>query len=187
MADIFMSFIHEEGLVAESIQDFIGKLFGEAASVFRSSDEGAIYAGDDWMAKIITELSTAKVLISILSPNSISRPWINFEAGAARINKIKVIPVCVGGLKIADLPKPYSSLQGVEIDTHDGAYYLASSIAHHLNIDISRKPLFGAWQGAGAILSGRDPEEEKRLSIPYNSLVSFLELYIFDPPADASK
>jgi hypothetical protein len=63
MADIFMSFIHQEALVAEAVQDFIKELFGESVSVFRSSDEGAIYAGDDWMAKIITELSTAKILI----------------------------------------------------------------------------------------------------------------------------
>jgi hypothetical protein len=97
--------------------------------------------------------------------------------------KINVIPVCVGGMKIADLPKPYSSLQGVEINTHDGAYYLASSIAHHLNIVPYKKPLFGAMQGAMAILSGRDPEEEKRLSVPYNRLVKFLELYIFDSPS----
>lgn len=183
MADIFMSFIHEEGLVAEAVQDFIEELFGLSISIFRSSEERAIYAGDDWMKKMIIELSTAKILISMLSPISASKPWINFEAGAAWMSKIKVIPVCVGGMTIAGLPKPYSSLQGVEIDTHDGAYHLASSIAHHLNIPAPKKPLFGIMQAAAAVLSGRDPNEEKQLSVPYNRLVYFLKEYIFDSPS----
>jgi hypothetical protein len=183
MSDIFMSFIHEESFAAESVHDFIEELFGPSVSIFRSSDENAIYAGDDWMARIFTELSGAKVLISMLTPASVSRPWINFEAGAAWMSKIKVIPVCVGGLKVTDLPKPYSSLQGVEISTHDGAYYLASSIAHHLNIAVPYKPLFGMMQSM-AILSGRDSNEEKQKAIPYNRLVHVMETYIFEPPPE---
>ncbi len=53
-----------------------------------------------------------------------------------------MIPVCIGGLKIDNLPKPYSSLQAVEIDTHDGLHYLVSSVAHYLGLPAPEKPIF---------------------------------------------
>jgi len=50
------------------------------------------------MDRIFEELNETKVLISMLSPVSVSKPWINFEAGAAWMNKKVVIPVCIGGM-----------------------------------------------------------------------------------------
>lgn len=35
-----------------------------------------------------------------------------------------------------------------------------------------------------AILSGRDPDEEKQKAIPYNRLVHVMETYIFEPPPE---
>src|ERR1017187_3026798 len=100
--------------------------------VFLSADQAAIYAGDDWMKRIFDELESTEILVSLLSPTSVERPWINFEAGAAWMNRKVVIPVCIRGLTIGTLPKPYSSLQAIELDNFSGAYYLVSSIAHHL-------------------------------------------------------
>jgi len=142
MASVFMSFIHEEELVAKHVHDFIHQILGQTIDTFISSDKNAIYAGEDWMERIFKELGTTKVLVSMLSPDSVTRPWINFEAGAATALKAKVIPVCIGGLTINQLPKPYSSLQAVEIDKHEGAYYLLSSIAHHLGMPLPKKPIF---------------------------------------------
>ena len=142
MANIFVSFIHEEERVASNVKAFIPLILGQTVDTFMSSDKNAIYAGEDWMKRIFEELGTAKVLVSMLSPVSVQRPWINFEAGAAWMRDAKVIPVCIGGLTINQLPKPYSSLQAVEIDTHEGAYYLLSSIAHHLGMPIPKKPNF---------------------------------------------
>ena len=142
MASIFMSFIHEEESAAKHVHDFIRQILGQSIDTFISSDRNAIYAGEDWMERIFEELGTTKVLVSMLSPSSVKRPWINFEAGAATALQAKVIPVCIGGLTINQLPKPYSSLQAVEIDTHEGAYYLLSSIAHHLGMPIPKKPNF---------------------------------------------
>jgi len=142
MASVFMSFIHEEESAAKHVHDFIHQILGPTIDTFISSDKNAIYAGEDWMNRIFEELKTTKVLVSMLSPDSVKRPWINFEAGAATALQAKVIPVCIGGLTINQLPKPYSSLQAVEIDTHEGVYYLLSSIAHHLEMTLPKKPNF---------------------------------------------
>jgi hypothetical protein len=174
MATIFMSFIHEEKFSASCVSFFIKNVLGHSIDTFMSSDETAIYAGEDWMTRILKELETAKVLISMLSPDSVKRPWINFEAGAAWMGKTIVIPVCFGGLTIAQLPKPYSSLQALEIETHEGAYYLASSIAHHLNVATPKKPIFRDVLPVG--FGSRDPEENRSLFNHYKNLRTLLKL-----------
>ena len=174
MANIFVSFIHEEERVASNVKAFIPLILGQTVDTFMSSDKNAIYAGEDWMKRIFEELGTAKVLVSMLSPVSVQRPWINFEAGAAWMRDAKVIPVCIGGLTINQLPKPYSILQAVEIDTHEGAYYLLSSIAHHLGMPLPKKPIFSdnfpsSWTEA-------DKADNKTLVTKYEAFQLFLKL-----------
>jgi hypothetical protein len=169
-----MSFIHEEEWAATFVNHFISEVLGPGIDVFRSSSDSAIYAGDDWMMRIFEELKTAKLLVSMLSPASVQRPWINFEAGAAWMGNTKVIPVCFDGLTIETLPKPYSSLQAVEINTNDGAHYLASSIAHHLSIASPPKPRF--TPRIGGALGGGETPEEKAQRMPYERLNTLLKL-----------
>jgi len=175
MAKIFMSFIHEEASVASTVKIFTHRILGHSVDTFMSSDKNAIYAGEDWMARVFEELESAKVLLSLLSPSSVGRPWINFEAGAAWMGRAKVIPVCFGGLTVSALPKPYSSLQAVEIDTPEGAYYLWSSIAHHLSIDPPQRPMFSAglpsWTDA-------EKEENQKLCRTYTTFNSAVRLML---------
>jgi hypothetical protein len=136
VATIFISFTNGDLLAARAMSKFLGELaplFGEDFDSFYSSDRNTIFAGEDWMKRMSEELKAAKVLISMLSPNSAEKPWVNFEAGAAWFSEsTHLIPVCFGGLTLANLPKPYSILQAVEIDHAPACYYLAASIAHHL-------------------------------------------------------
>jgi hypothetical protein len=140
MADVFISFIHEEQEVAEAVQRFIKGVLninpfdsiGHKA-VFMSSDQWAIHAGEMWLDRIITELREAKVVVSLLSSKSVTRPWVNFEAGAAWVKEdTALIPVCFGGLSKGTLPKPYSSLQALDLDDEDDQYYLITSVCHYL-------------------------------------------------------
>jgi hypothetical protein len=169
MANIFLSFIHEEGDAALAIHNFIEKVFDPEIGIFRSSDTATIYAGEQWMERIFHELKSAKVLISLLSPASLARPWINFEAGAAWMTNVKVIPVCLGGLTADRLPKPYSNLQAVELKSIRGAHYLASSIAHHLGLDEPRGVFLGADSHLPLACENRD--EQHVLRRPYKSLL----------------
>lgn len=81
------------------------------------------------------ELAGAKVVLLMLSDKSVQRPWVNFEAGAAWTRNTVIIPVCYGRLKKEELPKPYSSLQAVDLNVSGEDEYLARSVAHHLGID----------------------------------------------------
>jgi hypothetical protein len=133
MADVFISFIHEEQEVAEAVQRFVSKLLPRKADVFLSSDTWQIYAGELWLERIVGELKQAKVIILMLSPDSVGRPWVNFEAGGAFFTDKRMIPVCFNGLSKGSMPKPYSNFQAVDLESEEDQYYLVTSVCHHLD------------------------------------------------------
>lgn len=142
MADIFISFIHEEEKVAGAVKQFLREKLREDADVFLSSDTWTVYAGEDWLKRIKDELTSAKVVILLLSKKSVLRPWVNFEAGAAWLRDKHMIPACFGKLEKGAMPKPYSSLQGLSLDDEDGPYYLIRCIYHYLKPQSLTPPPF---------------------------------------------
>jgi hypothetical protein len=130
MSDIFVSHIHEEEKVAKALVKFVKQQLGSSTEAFVSSDSWQLYAGEIWLDRIREELASAKVVILLLSSESVKRPWVNFEAGAAWLTKKVIIPVCFGGLDKAVLPKPYSNIQALDLESE--YYYLVRSINHHL-------------------------------------------------------
>lgn len=128
MADVFISFIHEEQHVARAIQHLLAEHLKK--EVFLSADDWQVFAGELWLDRMRLELTEAKAVVLMLSPRSVRRPWINFEAGAAWLAGKAVIPVCFGGLKKERMPKPYSGMQGVELP--GDAYYLFRSVLHYV-------------------------------------------------------
>ena len=138
MPDIFVSHIHEEERVAEAVVKFVRDELGRSTAVFLSSDSWQIYAGEIWLDRIREELASSKVVILMLSSESVKRPWVNFEAGAAWLTKKVIIPVCYGGLSKSSLPKPYSNIQALDLDTE--YYYLIRSLHHHLDLQTMMPP-----------------------------------------------
>ncbi len=108
---------------------------GDEIKPFMSSDKFQVYAGKRWLDRIMQELGEAKVVVLMLSKQSVERPWVNFEAGAAWTRNMVIIPVCYGGQRKKDLPKPYSSLQAVDLEVKGEDEYLARSVAHHLKLE----------------------------------------------------
>lgn len=140
MADIFISFIHEDEKVAEGVKSFLREKLAGSGKVFLASDKWAIYAGEDWLQRIKQELDSAKVVVLLLRKESVGRPWVNFEAGAAWLTNKAIIPACFGDLQKDAMPKPYSNMQALSLEDEDGPYYLVTSIYHHLNRGIPPPP-----------------------------------------------
>ena len=137
MARIFISFIHEEGEVAAALQQLI-RVKLERDDVFLAS-EWQFMLVRTVLQKITAELRESKVVVLLLSPRSVRRPWVNFEAGGAWLANKVLIPVCHAGLTVEGLPKPYSSLQSLVIP--DDIEYLITSIHHHLHPPPMHLPL----------------------------------------------
>ncbi|NVO12074.1 MAG: TIR domain-containing protein [Bacteroidales bacterium] len=144
---IFLSHITEEKEIAISLKEFLEKKFLKTVNVFASSHEESIRLGDDWLNTIKKSMKDCQLIIIICSPISISRPWINFEAGAGWVKDIPVIPFCHSGLTPGKLPVPINSFQGGLLNNQDDIKKLFNRIAELLNItapDSDDKDFFNA-------------------------------------------
>jgi len=126
---VFISHITEERDLAIALKEFIETKFLRSLEVFASSHEESLKLGDEWMAVIRKSMQNSALMAVICSPISISRPWINFEAGAGWVRDIPVVPLCHSGLTPGDLPVPLSSLQAGKLNNMDDIKKLFSRIA----------------------------------------------------------
>jgi hypothetical protein len=108
---VFISHITEEKELAQALKHVVEAAFLNMIDVFVSSDPTSISLGRKWLDEITHALKTCTVEIILASPESVKRPWINFEGGSGWIREIPVIPLCHSGMTPAKLPAPLNSLQ----------------------------------------------------------------------------
>ncbi len=132
--NVFISHVADEGLLALVLKECIQKTTKNKIKVFVSSDIQNIAAGDVWLENLEKALSSAKVLIVLCSPYSVTRPWVNFEIGSAWIKHIPIIPICHSGLELDQLPVPLSSFHGLDINSKKFLRTLIDSLAKKARI-----------------------------------------------------
>ena len=153
MSEIFISYIHEDHAVATGLAGFLGH--HGYKDVFFTGNDWLLYAGEVWLARIRQELTAAKVVLSLFSPASVTRPWVHFEAGAAWLTDKVLIPVCIRGFTIDDLRIPYSGIQAITLTDSGSAYYLLRSLSKHLRPDTTAPPPFAQSDEGWRILESK--------------------------------
>jgi len=122
MAGIFVSHTHSDRPIVDALAGMVKKLFGTRVPVNYSSskelDEG-ISAGRDWFRWIIEQVRNTDVAVIILTPGSIQKPWVVWEAGAVSGAALsisedegRVLPITFG-LKSDQVPTPFARVQVV--------------------------------------------------------------------------
>ncbi len=129
---VFISHITEEAVLAELLKTHIVDDFLGLIEVFVSSDAESISVGDKWLNDVDKALKEAKIEVILCSDESVTRPWINFEAGAGWIKGIPVVPVCHTGMRPVDLPIPLNMLQAIEANDVGGLKRLYARLANEL-------------------------------------------------------
>src|SRR5436305_6561628 len=92
---IFISWSGETGkAVAKIFYSWLPNVI-QAAKPFFSPDE--IAKGGRWSSEVGSELEACQVGIIVVTRESLSAPWIMFEAGALskNVGKAKVVPILV--------------------------------------------------------------------------------------------
>ena len=112
---LFISHIEQEKDFAIPLRNFLLEKYVGSFDVFVSSDGESLPVGEQWLSKIDENLTRMRMQITLCSPYSVGRPWINFEAGAAWSKKIPLVPLCHSGMTKSELPVPLSYLQAVAI------------------------------------------------------------------------
>lgn len=132
----FISHITEEASLATALQDSLRHDFLGLLDIYVSSDIESIAAGEIWLTSIENSLRQSDLLLILCSPDSIRRPWINFEAGAAWAFGIPIVPICHSGLTPRDLLMPLSLRQGIVIGEPDGLRRLYTRMSQLLACNI---------------------------------------------------
>jgi hypothetical protein len=135
---IFISHISEEAPLASLISERLETDFLGLVKPFVSTDTDSIAAGSNWLKSIDEALKSAKVLLVLCSKSSVNRPWINFEAGAAWLRKIPIVPLCHSDLAPSELPMPLSLLQGTAVSDPDGVKRLYKLIAETIGCKVPK-------------------------------------------------
>jgi hypothetical protein len=133
---IFISHITEEKATAALLKNLMHDTFGSNTHIFVSSDYVSIPGGELWFHAILAGLRNCAVVIVLLSPDSLNRSWINFEAGVGIGANAKVIPTVVHGLEISDVGHPLCNLQIRSLQTGDTARALLNDVAATLEQDM---------------------------------------------------
>jgi len=136
----FISHIAEDASLAARLRaaldrDFLGNL-----DICLLSDRASATAGADWLDSVEVALRNSALLIALCRPASVRRPWINFEAGAAWMLAVPIIPVCHAGLRPCDLPPPLSFRQGISLGDPGDLRRLYARIAEVLGCRVPARP-----------------------------------------------
>ena len=150
---VFISHIHDETELAKLLNEkLIDPHLLSAVEVFVSSDPTLNPGGTSWLRNIEHALLDAAVLLILASPKSITKPWINIEAGAAWLRSLQasrgtdnhpvyVMPLCHSGLTPGALPLPWSTFNAVELRTPGGLQQVLDTIALAASIRAPRPEL----------------------------------------------
>jgi hypothetical protein len=125
---VFISHITEERATALLLKDLLQRVFSQDLSIFVSSDYESIVGGEVWFTTIVNGLKSSSVIVVLLSPDSLERRWINFEAGVGVGANATVIPVLVHLLEKGEVGHPLTSLQIRSLQSLEDAHALLRDI-----------------------------------------------------------
>lgn len=84
---IFISHDTRDASIAEAFSALLKSVSAGVLKSFRSSDKKGnqgIEFGVEWYPEIMKKLEVASDVVCLLTPNSVNRPWILYEAGVAK-------------------------------------------------------------------------------------------------------
>src|SRR5258708_8527836 len=130
MNKIFVSHVGEEAALGKVVKDWLEDAFRGSIAVFVSSDKRDNPGGDRWLDKIERELKDpqTRMLISLVSPYSLTQPWILIELGAAWILGHRVFPLCHSTQELGDLPRPMQDFGGAGLSSPQAPERLIKSV-----------------------------------------------------------
>jgi hypothetical protein len=123
----------------EEIAAYLKKVLMSSLSgidVFVSSDPEDVESGSEWPAVVLKNLRVASVLLLLATERGMSRKWVWFEAGAAWRVPLPLTPCCLGKVRAGQLPPPFFSYQGHNIDNEIDLSKLLSALATQLDVDV---------------------------------------------------
>lgn len=132
---LFLSHAHDEAELALKFADWLEATFsGSVEVVCTSRPSQRIDRGKMVTTGIVKYLRDSKAALSLLTPQSVSGPWLYYEMGAAHALGLLFIPCLARGSHFSDLPPQAWEYQGAELYSAENLAKLVRDLAHTLEL-----------------------------------------------------
>jgi tetratricopeptide (TPR) repeat protein len=174
--EIFISHTHSDKGIADAIRDALANLFGEAVTVVYSTNkqaDGGVGHGADWFRWIQDRVGASQLALILLTPSSIQKPWVLWEAGAVagaaiasggKFDKVRPLTFQLGSKEI---PQPFQRAQTEPGDRKEGATRFFEQVVAEF---------------AGAVTPTRLMEAGKRLDKTVDTYIARVRHELRDAP-----
>lgn len=165
--------------IADAIEQAIHSIFTKhKIEVFFSKN--AIPAGAVWFAEINEKIHAADYTILCCTPESVDAPWVNFEAGACKMDfssEVRIVPLLIGQDSL-DARSPLSNFNCVKL-SEDGFRKIVKEINAFLGADQIPINLLNQCITAAYKEHFTDSKEVKQVIRTYKSskLISAQDIY----------
>jgi TIR domain len=151
---VFLSHAHQDQHTANVLEGVIQRAFPGGLEVVNSSNRKSISLDDPWRNVFMERLCSSRTLLVLATPESVSSPWVNFEAGGAWISENRVIPCCAKGMTPSSLPAPLRHLQALDLASSDDLRTLIKQLSDAADLDAPSEfdyqeavtTIVGSWQ-----------------------------------------
>ncbi|WP_028885296.1 toll/interleukin-1 receptor domain-containing protein [Teredinibacter turnerae] len=118
-SNIFISHDHRDSECAKILANALSKITLRQIDAWFSTDAdefGGIQPGAIWLDEIRARLKSSKAIIVLVTPHSVSRPWVLFESGfGAGLATCDVVPIALGVDISTDIPFPLAMYQTYKV------------------------------------------------------------------------
>lgn len=126
--DVFISYAaadrHWAGELADALTD-------EGVRVWWVDQE--IRPGERWAEAVEEALRESRVIVFLLTPESLNSPWASFEVGAALGANKKIIPILRENLKRSRLPGMWKRFASLDESSPRAAGKRVAEVLEHLS------------------------------------------------------
>ncbi|MBV9169533.1 MAG: toll/interleukin-1 receptor domain-containing protein, partial [Chloroflexi bacterium] len=130
IGELFISHTHSDAELAGALSDAIGEIFAAQLKTTYSTNpdlEGGIKPGEEWFRWIVERVQHATIAVILITPASVQKPWVLWEAGAvygagiasSEQDARKVRPLLFK-LSGSQVPSPFAGLQNANGDNREG-------------------------------------------------------------------
>jgi uncharacterized protein (TIGR03032 family) len=101
--------------------------------------DALLAAGEPFEQQIQRILAGTKVIVAILSPQTLGSEWVRWELSQASQNGLHIVPLLVNRVRSSELPPPLHLLPCLTLSNGSGMHGIATQI-HGLLATIKRRP-----------------------------------------------
>ncbi len=180
---VFVSHDSRDASIAEAFSKLLSSVSAGVLKSFRSSDKKGtqgIEYGVDWYPEVMRKLDDASDVVCLLTPFSVNRPWILYEAGVAKGQLNTPVHGLALGIPLAEASTgPFAQFQNSDDDTESITSLVMQLVSRIPNAEPDREVVISQVEAFNAkvaeIIKAQGHEKEKPKKVDDSSVAKLFE------------